>query len=275
MSRAVIIHGHIFKNAGTTLDWALERNFGDGFLDHRDNIPMREGKQEYLLSIFRENQHLLALSSHHLPLPLAETPDFDFFPIVLLRHPIERARSAYRFERQQDSDSPGARMAKELDFSSYVKWRMDPKVGGTIRNNQVHYCGGWITGPKFPPLEEIYRLASRFVAENPCVGLVERFDESMVLFEESLRPAFPGIDLTYVKQNVTESHRKEPLVAKLEKIRQEIGDDTYDLLVRKNSYDLKLYDQVKSLFDMRFKTLGRCDERLKKFRNRCQTMEPT
>lgn len=270
--RAVILHAHIFKNAGSTLDWALERNFGKGFVDHRDDEAMREGKREYLLTYLQENPAIQALSSHHLPLPGPHSVGLSTFPIAILRHPIERARSAYRFERKQESDSPGARMAKQLDFPEYVKWRMEPKVGGTIRNNQVHYCGGWIKGPGFPPLEEISRMAMDFAGRNPCVGLVERFDESMVLFEESLRRAFPNIDLSYVKQNVMGTGHELPLVAKLEQVHEELGTDVFELLVRKNSYDLKFYDYVAKLFKMRFEGIVGHEEKLEVFRDRCRSL---
>ena len=35
--RNVILHYHLFKNAGSTLDWSLQRQFGAGFVDHRDD----------------------------------------------------------------------------------------------------------------------------------------------------------------------------------------------------------------------------------------------
>ena len=33
--RVIMVHTHIFKNAGTSLDWVLQKNFGKNFLDHR------------------------------------------------------------------------------------------------------------------------------------------------------------------------------------------------------------------------------------------------
>ena len=38
MRRKVIIHKHLFKNAGTTFDWSLHKNFGNDFCDHRDDV---------------------------------------------------------------------------------------------------------------------------------------------------------------------------------------------------------------------------------------------
>lgn len=38
--RDIILHSHIFKNAGTTFDYSLEKNFGKNFIDHRDDIEL-------------------------------------------------------------------------------------------------------------------------------------------------------------------------------------------------------------------------------------------
>ena len=43
LSRPVILHCHLFKNAGSTLDWSLQRQFGSTFIDHRDGDSMRFG----------------------------------------------------------------------------------------------------------------------------------------------------------------------------------------------------------------------------------------
>ena len=38
----VLLYGHNFDNAGSSLDQRLHRRFGEGFTDHRDNEAMRE-----------------------------------------------------------------------------------------------------------------------------------------------------------------------------------------------------------------------------------------
>ena len=43
LSRPVILHCHLFKNAGSTLDWSLHKQFGSTFVDHRDGDSMRLG----------------------------------------------------------------------------------------------------------------------------------------------------------------------------------------------------------------------------------------
>ena len=52
--RHVILHGHIFKNAGTSFDWSLERSFGEAFVDHREDKLMREGRDKHLEAFLTE-----------------------------------------------------------------------------------------------------------------------------------------------------------------------------------------------------------------------------
>ena len=136
--RTVILHGHIFKNAGTTFDLSLERNFGDRLGDHRDDLEMRGGGAQYLESFLEDHPEIEALSSHHLNFSISQSNALDFISCYILRNPISRIRSVYNFERQQKSDSLGAKTAKKLSFLEDTLWRMRDDVPNTIRN---HHSG--------------------------------------------------------------------------------------------------------------------------------------
>ena len=140
--RVVLAHGHIFKNAGTTFDWSLARNFADGFLDHRDDSSMRERGAAHLLDLLREKTGLRAVSSHCMCQPLPAVEDIRFEPVYLLRHPLERIASVYAFERQQVAETPGARAAREMNFRDYVAWRMQANVSHVIRDYQACNIAG-------------------------------------------------------------------------------------------------------------------------------------
>ena len=124
--RTVIIHCHLFKNAGTTLDWSLRSYFGNRFFEHTDNANMRTGAA-YLGPYLSEHETLSAVSSHHVRLPLPVLEGVRILPAILLRHPIDRAGSVYAFELRQDSNTPGAVNAKKMTFPEYVSWRMEPR----------------------------------------------------------------------------------------------------------------------------------------------------
>ncbi len=269
--RNIIIHNHLFKNAGSTFDWSLNRNFSNAFLDHRDDQGMQCGSK-YLGPFLLEHPELSALSSHHLKFPLPVLPDVRLFPVVFLRHPLDRVGSVYAFEHKQDSDSLGARMAKNMNFNEYVKWRMQPDVPIVIRNFQTSRCldvpetiKTFITRTL---TEADYTNALKQIQGMALVGVVDLYDESMVLFEEHLRPFFPDIDLSYVKQNIT-SGRKNSMVERIRSIVNELDLDVTNSMLLQNHFDLQLYLEAGELVRKRINALADFGEKLIHFRNRC------
>ncbi len=265
--RPVILHCHLFKNAGSTLDYSLARNFGDAFVDHRDDARMREGAG-YLGPYLEEHAGIAALSSHHIQFPLPESAALRLLPIIALRHPIERARSVYDFERRQDANTPGALKAKELDFADYVRWRMQPDTAPTIRN---FHCA-WCTSERESEIgEQEYLAAVAELARTPGVVIVERYDEGMVLLEHTLKPYFPDIDLAYIAQNVTPGPRGA-LRERLEEIYTELGPELTHEFREKNHWDVQLYEAAVAIFSERIGALGSLEQRLEDFHRRCRLL---
>jgi hypothetical protein len=101
ITRNVILHSHIFKNAGSTFDWSLKRNFGERFVDHRDDEAMLSGKMEHLDQFLSGHPQVVALSSHRIHFRVSGWNQLRFHVVRILRDPIERARSVYNFDRQR------------------------------------------------------------------------------------------------------------------------------------------------------------------------------
>ncbi|MBN7795176.1 hypothetical protein [Parahaliea mediterranea] len=266
--RHILLHAHIFKNAGTTLDWALQRYFGDGFLDHRDEESMREQGVAWLRQLVEQGPGLRAISSHHMP-ATAQAPGCAFHALYLLRHPLRRALSVYAFERRQDAQSRGARAAKEMDLQSYLAWRMRPDVPNVVRNYQTAYLAGChrpMIGEQ--EMAELFGRALAALNAAPLVGLVERFDESMVLFEALLESRYPGLDLAYKPQNRTPGHEGGDLA----RVFSTLGDMAPDL-VAENSYDLALYRLAQAKFNRAIAAIPGFEGRLREFRIRCNVIQ--
>lgn len=267
--RPVIVHNHLFKNAGSTVDWALQQVFGAAFVDHRDDEEMRKGA-EYLGPYINEHKNIKALSSHHLTMPLPEISGIKIISIMMLRNPIERVTSVYKFERAQISDThPGVIHSQKHNLRDYIHWRMQPEVGSTIRNFQARKM--------LPPrnigqeaiTENEMAMLKRQLLNIEMLGLVARFDESMVLFEEYLQKIFPRIDLSYLPQNVRQE-LSMTTESRLEKLKTDIGTDTYDLLLKKNREDLQLFQYAETELSARISRVKRFDEKLANFRARCK-----
>lgn len=268
--RAVILHGHIFKNAGSTLDWSLQRSFGEAFLDHRNDSAMTIEGEQYLCALLAAQPQLCALSSHHLCCPLPQLDTMQLLPLFMLRHPISRVASVYAFERQQGGTSPGAVAAREMSFEDYVGWRLRPSVARTIRNYQTLYLAGRHRDLSSAQLGlGIFGRAMATVRSVPTIGLVERYDESMVLFEAALRPYFPQIDLSYVRQNQTAA---PDLPRTPDAILQALGAAGAEL-VDANSLDLAIYQLVQQRFAQTWSEWDVAEQELESFRRRCEALQ--
>lgn len=269
-TRNILVHGHIFKNAGTTLDWCLKRHFGSGFLDHRDDKPMRTDGADYLGPFLLSNPKLMAISSHHLCYPLPELTGVTLHAIYLFRHPIERVLSVYEFERQQRAQTPGAVNAKRMDITEYIRWRLTPESGATIRNYHVRYLAGLHRASKRALTNDDYEIAQANLHERARIGLVERYDESFVEFEYALQDAFQ-LDLANVPQNVNTA-RAERAEDRVVELRARLGEPLFREVEAANELDLSLYAEAKDLLDQRTVSIPCFDESLREFRARCERL---
>lgn len=248
--RTIIVHVHIFKNAGSTFDSILEKNFGADFVDHRDDDAMIKGGAEYLNQLINENKTLKAISSHHIYFDpkKAENDTIKIIPVYFLRDPIERVLSVYKFERKQDPITPGAIHAKKYDLNDYVIWRMRPDVGGIIRNANTRFCAG--RGRNIIINEEYLKIAQKNLLLTPCVGFVDRFDESIVLFKNTLSKYYPFMSFKYQRQNINQEVSKTAN-EKMDEIRELLQEDTWNLLLHENSFDILLDNYARGLMDGR------------------------
>lgn len=246
--RRIIAHAHIFKNAGTTIDAILESNFGERFLDDRnDKIMAKDMKYAHQLVV--DNPQLQAFSSHSLPLPFDSFANVTVNVLVMLRHPILRVKSVYDFERKQDADTPGAKFAKQADFPEYVEWRLRSDVSSTIRNMQAKYLTKR-NARSITSEAQLLEEAKRQLDVTPLVGIVERFDESLKVFQDYLDQTELSLDWSYEKKNVTYT-KKRTFEERVDEIRNALGDTVFDKVVAHNEVDAALYEYANQLLDKR------------------------
>ncbi len=235
--RVVLVHGHIFKNAGTSLDKILHHNFAEKFCDHRKDELMHEGGQHYLDRYIFAHPGLLAISSHCMPLPLESSDGVNYKTIVLLRDPVERIGSVYRFERQQQADTPGAQAAKKYNLSDYLRWRFDHRPI-VVANYFTHYCTSVL--PRNTPIEERFKVANRFIGNCYMVGVVDRFNQSLLVLKQKLLSDGQVLEISDVHENSTASSQLS-ILEKRQQLMSALGDTLYDEVERRNSLDMALY----------------------------------
>lgn len=240
VSRHIILHYHLFKNAGTSVDKILKANFGSAW---REKEGAGSGWLSEQVAVYLQNNpEIQVLSSHTALMPVPVLPECEIFPIIFLRHPIDRVRSIYEFERKQQADTEGAKMAKRTDIQGFVRWRLGRNGDRAIRNFQCYRLALAYPQKTGEVLAELER-AKKALDSLPFVGLVENFDKSILELEKWLKPYFPSIQFKSIKENVTQKEGSN-LNERLMTFRKELGDVLYEELLVANQADVSLYETV-------------------------------
>lgn len=242
--RQVVLHYHIFKNAGSTLHAALQHAFGANACGRLEGAKQRRTlPSQQLLDHVLEHPRLRALSSHQARLPVPQATGVDFHPLIFLRHPIDRVGSVYAFERRQPvgSASLGAAIARDSGFADYVRWRLTPGNGSVIRNFQtVHLSSGFEDIRTAVATDDDLAIALDRMQQLTCIGLVDRMAESLQRTQAYLKPSFGVLHLAGEAKNVS-AERDATLSARLAAIEQTLGSVLHAELVEYNRLDLQLY----------------------------------
>jgi len=239
--RNIILHYHIFKNAGTSVDAILKANFPNGWATKEFDPDYRTNQQQ-VLAWCQQQKSIKAFSSHTALLPPPSPPDTQVFPVLFIRHPIDRIASAYYFERNQEGDDFSIQMARQHSLAGYIDAHLSHDGISQCRNLQSHRLAQWFHGTQ----GDMADLALQALDTLPFVGLVEAFDESIEKMVGWLRPHFPNFKPMQATQNVGRAFAN--LEQKLTEIRDEIGDDCYQRLLQANAADMAVYAAVTSRY---------------------------
>ncbi len=186
-----LVYIHIPKCAGSTVRNLMVRNFGqrlERFYTDRRGEFLPDDEMLALVSAMRPDK--LALSGHDLrPLPsdVAARHGIDYF--TFLRDPLKRAISLYHYERKITRKKMPDHIS-QAPFEEYLRER--PKYDRAISNWQVHNLSE----------AGIYEAAREALESFLVVGLVEAFDESLILLREAVH--WRRLRIGYRKANVSE-----------------------------------------------------------------------
>ena len=241
--RSVIIHYHMFKNAGSSVDAILQHNFGDKWVEI-EGPNNKKLTPEMMVEYIKTNPNIKAISSHTAQVTLPKIKGVNIIPIFFFRHPVDRIQSAYHFERQQDSDAPGAVKAKELDFPEYMAWRLASPTMSQVANFHAFRLKDFKKVTYNREAQYLRPRALQALRQLPQVGLVEKFDESMARYTEMIRPHFPEFELITARAN-TNSNPDASIKARLDAFEEKIGREPFINLMQLNAIDLELYYFVK------------------------------
>jgi len=247
--RFVILHYHLFKNAGSTLESILDHSFGERFGTLETPVDGGLISHRELVRFLDRRPELCAFSSHQIRYPLPQAPGYLFFDICFLRDPLDRLRSFYDYFRQRPNPAdPVSDLANHCTLGDFAAGMIrDHSL--FIRNNQVNLlaCGGDSDEPGERDLE----LAIRRMAESSFLGVVDCFEQSVVAGAAALRPAFPELDCARPAVNVSRG-MQGTLAGRIAELREACRPEVYDELLRITALDRRLVDHAREEVLRRF-----------------------
>jgi len=209
----VLAFAHIEKTAGITINRILRRSFG---VRHCDVEPWRGAWEAdfFSASDYRRLQRLyprLESIAGHTVKPYSDLDqacsNIQYY--TFLREPLLRCASHYQYQIQV--------MRRNIPFEDWIETEK-------FRNFQTTKIAG------IAELHIGIRVLQRFM----FVGLVERFDESLVIFQR--RAGDPCLSISYRRENVAPSNIIKNQLLSNPKTRAQ--------LVEANRIDLAVYEFV-------------------------------
>lgn len=273
-TRHVLVHFHVFKNGGSTIEAILDREFGSRFATVHGSHASSSLDSLDVAAFLDAHPEMAAFSSHHVRYPLPDIRRTVLFDCCFFRHPLDRLQSVYSYLRAEPPDlgidDPILRLAQSTRPREFMMKLIEeaPHFVGNAQTLLIA-SGGAFTRPLD---ESDLARALESVRRMALPGVVENFDESLVAAEHFLGPAFPRLRLHYVARNVT-----RPVVRglgqRLDELKGLWGGDVYEQLLRLNRLDLELWRYAKEEVLRRFSLVPRNEEKLADFRGRCSMLQ--
>lgn len=246
--RNIIVHYHIFKNAGSSIDRVLQASFGDAWVNYDRSEADAKISPAELESYILDHPGLQAISSHHAVPPLPNR-HLNVYPIILIRHPVDRAYSAYLFEwkKQKGQKEPVG------SFAEYIAEKFKHPRKNAVEDFQTIHLANRSYTHRMPAAalgdEGLLANARNQLLSVGYFGIVDRFSESLKHFSHKLGSVFPQIKWTEYQENRLQDTQLT-IGDKVRSIASELDVPTYTQLVMRNQLDIRLYEYALGQFDL-------------------------
>lgn len=243
MPEQTAIFLHIPKTAGITLYTVIERQYPRSQiystaqpipLDYSANIAiLKKAKREQLTGIRMLMGHMAYGLHVYLPNPAS------YF--TLLRDPVERVISFYRYVQHTPTHFlHHYALEPHMTLQKFV----NSKLSLDVDNLQTRLLAGvWYDDAPYGAYGgELLEVAKRNLRQCAVVGLMERFDETLLL----LKHTYQWRNIFYIKHNI--GQRFSDLT--------DLTEETLEAIRDHNRLDLHLYQYAQSLLEEQLRQQG-------------------
>ena len=226
----VLIHLHIPKTAGSSLNRLLENKFPE-----EDSLRIyRHPSPESIAPIVQSYRMIRG----HVSYSIAEKILNQNVFITMLRHPIDRIISFYYFVRARP-ENPFHQFANQTPLEAFIDTN-DSIIAWQMHNQMVSTLSGNDDRDNLPSQDEL-ALAKERLMNMPFFGLTEYFEESAQL-----------LHYTFIWNNEFEAAHVN---ATARPPREAISKTTLDRIQDYNQLDLELYNFAVALFRKRYQQM--------------------
>lgn len=279
--RHILLHTHIFKNAGSTVEATLEHHFGASYSTNFNPSGLPEGRV-YLNDLYqhlKKHPHIKALSSYQFfgrdfnedlekQLFLEAEKQFHFHDVIIIRHPITRLASMYVYFRTMPlTEEPLHAIALKSSFHEFLNALIGYHPNIVINPQTTLFSGDNYGAP--PSSENLERALAR-LKQATVLGTVEEYDKTMVVAEYFLQPLFRDIQLHYPRHENASNRTLLPgYNGSLESIKEILGASYFSDLCDLNHLDIELWHAVSKELRRRATYIKDFSLRFADFSKRC------
>jgi hypothetical protein len=234
---------HIPKTSGTSFLTQMNNIFSDNSV-----FRLTNSDYESLINVVKTrltpNQHTCNFVAGHFPFSLLNEISQDLFLYTLLRDPIERVESLYRFYKEQPYNCIAhLGLAPNFTFDDFINSN-EPSLYAQVNNGMSRQLAR--SPDFFDPCSKFFMCESLFdmayesaldFISTQNFGLVERLNDSNIILAKILNLNYT---IDNCKENVTNPTS------------QYLDYKHKDVIISKNKYDISLYQKAIAIFDSRF-----------------------
>ena len=236
-----IVHIHGFKCAGTTFERILQNNYSD-ILFIESEVG---GKRLAFNKIPKDMINKYSALSSHLLAP----SDINIFQFSLIRDPYKRLVSAWTYHKEIVGDINSSFREFVINYNNSLISNYQSKLLSKQKFDNT-FKSGW----------EICIDFDFLFGESFFLGVVEKFDESMVVLENKLKMRDIDIDLSYPTiENSTSEHKSTNKIKNLQRLAYPSIDT-----------DLWLYEKAILNLNMEIEKIKDFNKKLALYKKRCK-----